>query len=73
MTVSTREMTLLQAGLHQPATTLLATLPTAASLIAMETAYPAASNPGVFGQFGASAPYALCWSTGALWKTVTIV
>lgn len=73
MALSTREMTLLAAGLHQPATTLLSTLPTAANLGALETAYPSASNPGVFGQFGASAPYALAWSTGSAWKTVTIV
>ena len=73
MALSNRELTLLGAGLHQPATTLLATLPIAASLIALEAAMPAASNPGVFAQFGASAPYALAWSTGVAWKTVTIV
>jgi hypothetical protein len=73
MTVSTREMTMMAAGAQQPLSTLLSTLPTALNLGALETAYPSASNPGVFGQFGAAAPYALAWSTGAVWKTVTIV
>lgn len=73
MTLSTRETTLMAAGAHQPLSTLLSTLPTAVNLAGLEAILPAASNPGVFGQFGASAPYALAWSTGVIWKTVTIV
>jgi hypothetical protein len=73
MALSTRELELRGSGLTAPLSTQLSAAPVAASLIAMEAAYPAALNPGMFGSFGAAAPYALCWSTGVVWKTVTIV
>jgi hypothetical protein len=73
MALSTRETELRAVGVHKPLSALLSAPPIATSLVAMEAAYPAASNPGVLGSFGAAAPYALCYSTGVLWKTVTIV
>jgi hypothetical protein len=83
--LNTYEAKLNQGGLTEPLSTYLAdpvmteklaagftAIVTAASTGALATAYPAATYPGLFANVGAAAPYALYWSTGALWKAVTI-
>lgn len=72
MALSARELEFRNSGLTAPLSTQLSTLPVAANAGALETAYPAASNPGMFGMTGAAAPYVLQWSTGVAWKVVTI-
>jgi hypothetical protein len=84
--VNTFEAKLKAGGLTEPVTTYLAdpldaaklasgwtAIVTSANAGALATAYPPASYPGLFANVGAAAPYALYYSTGVLWKVVTIV
>lgn len=83
-TLNTFETKLREGGITEPLSTYLAdpvmaeklaagftAVVTAASSGALETAYPAATYPGMFGKVGAAAPYALYFSTGSAWVAVT--
>ena len=83
--LNTFELKLNEGGLTEPLSTYLAdpvmteklaagftAIVTADDAGALETAYPAATYPGLFGNVGVSAPFALYYSTGSAWKAVTI-
>lgn len=84
-TLNSYELKLNRGGLTEPLSTYLAdpvmaeklaagftAIVTAADAAALQTAYPAATYPGLFANVGAAAPFALHYSTGAAWKAVTI-